>query len=90
MTTDKKVPMDEVRIKGTSLKALMEAYDNYINQAFCKEMLSKTANPQQQKSIILDTLIFKQVCQNLKGDEKLPFTYQEAYFEAEIPKEFLQ
>ncbi|MGL4378600.1 MAG: hypothetical protein ACRCT1_19330 [Microcoleaceae cyanobacterium] len=85
-----KMLMDEVQIEGTSLNALMDAYNNYINQGFCKEMLERTADPMFQKSLIIDTLIFKMAYKNLKGNESLPFTYGQAYLKAGIPKEFLR
>ena len=46
-------------------------------------------NPKYQQSVILDGLIWEKE-KSLKGDEKLSFTRQQAYFAAKIPQYFLR
>ena len=52
-------------------------------------VLKALSNPKYQQSVILDRLIWEKE-KSLKGDEKLPFTRQQAYFAAKIPQYFLR
>ena len=68
-----------------SLEQLMtEFHEKVASVASALEALS---NSKYQQSVILDVLIWEKE-KLLKGDEKLPFTRQQAYFAAKIPQYF--
>ena len=82
--------LKDVIINGTSFEDLIEAYNQFISQDSVKKVIEASTNPQYQKSVIVDTILFQQERQHLKGNERLPFTRGEVYLHLGIPKEFLK
>ena len=70
-----------------SLQSLILDFTNEIEKQ--QNILVASSNPKYQQSVILDRLIWNQE-KILKGDEKLPFTQQQAYLAAKIPQYFLR
>lgn len=70
-----------------SLELLISEFYKEIESK--KNVFDVSPNPKYQQSVILDKLIWNQEKQ-LKGNEKLPFTRQQAYFAAKIPQYFLK
>ena len=69
-----------------SLEQLMAEFHEKV--ASVASVLEFLPNPKYQQSVILDALIWEKE-KSLKGDKKLPFTRQQAYFAAKIPQYFL-
>lgn len=84
-----RIELHEVTTEGKSLDDLVKAFNQYVDQDFVKQVIESATNPQYQKSVIVDTILFQQQRQHLKGNEKLPYTRGEAYLTLGIPKEFL-
>lgn len=70
-----------------SLEQLMAEFHEKV--ASVVSALESLPNLKYQQSVILDTLIWKKE-KSLKGDEKLSFARQQAYFAAKIPQYFLR
>lgn len=68
-----------------SLEQLMAEFHEKV--ASVASVLEALPNLKYQQSVILDALIWEKE-EFLKGDEKLPFTRQQAYFAAKIPQYF--
>ena len=89
-TMNNHTELRDVIINGTSFEDLIAAYNQFASQDFVKEMIEKSTNPQHQKSVIVDTILFQQERQHLKDNERLSFTRGEVYLHLGISKEFLK
>jgi hypothetical protein len=84
MTSLKDIPLN-----GTTLEDCINAYNAFVSQDFVNNVLNSFENPNMQKSVIVDTIMWRQAEFKLKGDEKLPFTHAEVYLALGISKAFL-
>lgn len=70
-----------------SLELLMSDFKNEIKKQ--QDIIAALPNPKYQQSVILDRLIWEQE-KVLKDNEQLPYSRNQAYFEATIPQYFLK
>ncbi len=61
-----RIELKDITTNGTSLEDLVAAYNQFTSQDFVKEVIQKSANPQYQKSVIVDTIFFSARTQALK------------------------
>jgi hypothetical protein len=83
------VLLKDIPLNGATLEDCINAYNAFVLQDFVNNVLNSSENPNVQKSIIVDTIMWRQAQFKLKGNEELPFTHAEAYLALGIPKAFL-
>lgn len=73
----------------TTLDDFCMLYNQFCGYEDIAKMLEASSTREKQKSIIADTIIFKMLDVNCKGNETVKFSYGEAYLAIGLDKDLL-